>query len=124
MGITPICFGLSYLSALGLELVRQARPRPAVRAAGLLFGCAGLVAHSIFLAVHQPNPASAYGSLLLLAWVLAVFYLYGSVHYRAPAWALFVLPLVLVLVSLSFVFVGEQTGLGPWFSAEHFWEAV
>src|SRR5687767_4401508 len=124
MGITYACFGLSYLSALALELVRQARPGRAVRVAGLLFGFAGLVAHTIFLAVNQPNPAAAHGSLLLLAWVLAVFYLYGSVHHGTAAWALFVLPIVLVLVGLSFVFVGDEAGLGSWFSAEHFWGAV
>ena len=124
MGITHACFGLSYLFALALELVRQARPGRAVRVAGLLFGFAGLLAHTIFLAVNRPNPASAYGSLLLLAWVLAVFYLYGSVHHRAPAWALFVLPVVLALVGLAFAFVGEQAGLGPWFSAEQFWVTI
>jgi ABC-type transport system involved in cytochrome c biogenesis permease subunit len=124
MGITHFCFGLSYLSALSLELARQARPGPSVRVAGLLFGFAGLIAHTIFLAVNQPNPATAYGSLLLLAWVLAVFYLYGSVHHRTPAWALFVLPLVLFLVGLSFALAGDQSGLGSWFSAEHFWGTV
>src|SRR5688572_10832417 len=124
MGITYACFGLSYLTALALELVRQARPGRAVRVAGLLFGFAGLVAHTIFLAVNQPNPATAYGSLLLLAWVLAIFYLYGSVHHRAPAWALFVLPVVLLLVGLSLALAGDQTGFGSWYSAEHFWGAV
>ena len=29
---------------------------------------------------HQPTPAAPYGSLLLLAWVLAFFYLWGTVH--------------------------------------------
>jgi ABC-type transport system involved in cytochrome c biogenesis permease subunit len=124
MGITHACFGLSYLAALVLELARQARPSGAARIAGLLFGLAGLVAHTIFLVVHQPNPASAYGSLLLLAWVLAIFYLYGSVHHRSQAWALFVLPVVLVLVGLSFIYYGKPEDFGAWFSAEHFWGAV
>ncbi|HKB06298.1 MAG TPA: cytochrome c biogenesis protein CcsA [Gemmataceae bacterium] len=124
MGITYACFGLSYLGALVLELARQARPNAPARVVGLLFGLAGLVAHTIFLVVHQPNPATAYGSLLLLAWVLAVFYLYGSVHHQAPAWALFVLPVVLVLVGLSFVFSRDGTAFGAWFSADHFWGTV
>jgi hypothetical protein len=104
MGVTHVCFGLSYLVAFGLELAALARPGRTVRVAGLLFGFAGFVAHTIFLAVHQPNPASAYGSLLLLGWVLAVFYLYGSVHHRSQAWGLFVLPVVLILSWLSFAF--------------------
>jgi ABC-type transport system involved in cytochrome c biogenesis permease subunit len=121
MGITHVCFGLSYLGALAFELARQAHPSRAARVGGLLFGFAGLTAHTIFLVVHQPNPATAHGSLLVLAWVLAVFYLYGSVHYHSPAWALFVLPLVLVLVGLSFGFTGDEAEIGSWFSAEHFW---
>ena len=35
----------------------------------LLFGAAGLVAHTAFLADHPFTPASPVGSLLLLAWV-------------------------------------------------------
>jgi ABC-type transport system involved in cytochrome c biogenesis permease subunit len=124
MGITHACFGLSYLTALVLELVRQGRPGRAVRVAGLVAGVAGLVAQTIFLAVHQPNPATAYGSLLLLAWVLAVFYLYGSVHHRSPAWSLFVLPVVIVLVGLSFLSARDGGEIGSWFSPERFWGTV
>jgi Cytochrome C assembly protein len=124
MGITHVCFGLSYLTVLVLELARQARPGAALRITSLLLGLAGLVAHTIFLVWHQPKLDSAYGSLLLLAWVLAIFYLYGSVHHRSPAWGLFVLPLVLVLVGLSLVYRGGGGEIGSWFSAEHFWGAV
>jgi Cytochrome C assembly protein len=124
MGITHVCFGLSYLVALAFELARQVRPSRTARIGGLVFGFAGLLAHTIFVATRQPNPATAQGSLLLLAWVLAVFYLYGSVHHRTPAWALFVLPVVLVLVGLSFVFSGEEAAFGSWFSAEHVWGAA
>ncbi|MBO0697439.1 MAG: cytochrome c biogenesis protein CcsA [Zavarzinella sp.] len=124
MGITYVYFGLSYLGALAFELVRQARPSAAARIGGLIFGSAGLVAHTIFLVAHLPNPASAQGSLLMLAWVLAVFYLYGSVHHQSPAWALFVLPVVLILVGLSFGLSGDGTEFGSWFSPEHFWGAV
>ena len=122
--VTHLCFGLSYLAALGLELAQQWRPRRVVRIAGLGLGTAGLTAHTIFLAVNQPNPATAYGSLVLLAWVLAVFYLYGAFHTRSRPWALFVLPLVMGLVALSFAFRGEQENLGSWFSGEHFWGTV
>ena len=124
MGITHVCFGLSYLCALALESVRQGRPAAGTRVIALVFGTAGLVAHTIFLVVNQPSPATAYGSLLLLAWVLAVFYLYGSLHHGTPAWALFVLPVVLALVGLSFAYHGQSDSFGPWFSAEHFWGTV
>ena len=53
--------------------------------------------------INQPTPASPFGSLLLLAWVLALFYLYGTVHYAKQAWAVFVLPVVIGLVGLSLV---------------------
>jgi ABC-type transport system involved in cytochrome c biogenesis permease subunit len=100
-GVSRFCFAASYAVALGLELIALARPRPLVRVAGLAFGAAGLFAHSAFLLYHRPTYAAAYGSLLLLAWVLAVFYLYGAVHHRRLAWAVFVLPVVLALVGLA-----------------------
>ena len=100
-GITRLCFGASYAVALGLELVQLVRPRPALRGIALLFGFAGLFAQTVFLAVQRPTLQSTYGSLLFLAWVLAVFYLYGTVHHRRFAWAVFVLPVVLGLVVLA-----------------------
>jgi ABC-type transport system involved in cytochrome c biogenesis permease subunit len=124
MGVTHVCFGLSYLFALALELAQQARPGRGLRILGLAFGLAGLGAHTIFLLVHKPNPASAYGSLLLLAWVLAIFYLYGTSHYRSPAWGLFVLPLVSILVWLSFAFYQRSDSPAEWVSGDHLWGAV
>ena len=100
-GITRLCFGASYAVALGLELARLARPRPAFRAIALLFGFAGLFAQTAYLAIQRPTIQSQYGSLLFLAWVLAIFYLYGAVHHRRFAWAIFVLPVVLGLVVLA-----------------------
>ena len=130
-GITRLCFGASYAVALGLELARLARPRPALRALGLIFGFAGLFAHTAFLAIQRPTIQSQYGSLLFLAWVLAIFYLYGTVHHRRFAWAVFVLPLVLGLVVLAGYFAPEE-GLRPppWtdrltvLSGERFWGGV
>ena len=124
MGVTHVCFGLSYLFAFGLELAAHARPARAFRVPGLLFGLAGLVAHTLFLVFEPPNPASAYGSLLLLAWVLAVFYLYGSLHHRSQAWGLFVLPVVLILVWLSFAFYRDGEAVGSWSAGDHVWGAV
>lgn len=124
MGVTHVCFGLSYLFAFGLVLAGQARPARAARVGALIFGSAGLVAHTIFLVVHQPNPAAAYGALVLLAWVLAVFYLYGTVHHHSQAWGLFVLPVVLVLAWLSFAFYREPAESSSWTSGDHVWGAL
>lgn len=124
MGVTHVCFGLSYLLAFALELAGQARPGRGVRVAGLVAGAGGLAAHTIFLVAHQPNPATGYGALLLLAWVLAVFYLYGTVHHRHQAWGLFVLPVVLVLTWLSYAFYRTADEPGTWFSPEHVWGTV
>lgn len=123
MRITLLCFGLSYLTAFGLEMFRLLRPLRWARLLGIFFAIAGLLAHTIFLAYHQPPPASPYGSLLLLAWVFAVFYLYGVLHRDPYPWAIFVLPLVLTLVTLSYFFVGTGQD-GSWFTGESFWGMV
>ena len=124
MGITHACFGLSYLTALCLELAHQWRPTRTARIGATLAGIAGLVAHTIFLVIHTPNPASAFGSLVLLAWVFAVFYLYGSLHQKTQVWAVFVIPLVIGLVGLSFAFRGDGEDIDAWFSGKHFWGVV
>jgi ABC-type transport system involved in cytochrome c biogenesis permease subunit len=128
-GITHACFGLSYLLAFALELMWLARPRPAWRVAALVCGFAGLFAHTAYLAFHQPSPATPDGSLLLLAWVLALFYLYGTVHHARQAWAVFVLPVVIGLVGLSFAFLAAAGGSPPldlpgWVAGERFWAAA
>src|SRR5260370_41762794 len=58
----------------------------------------------IILAVWRPPLASQYGLMLALAWVLAIFYLFGSIHHARQAWSIFVLPVVLGLVCLASVF--------------------
>jgi len=95
-----------------------------VRWAGLAFGAAGLLAHTLFLLLQRPRVVSPHGSLLVLAWVVAIFYLYGALHYRKLAWALFVLPLVLGLVLLSGAFPSEAGGEARWFTGDTFWGAV
>src|SRR5207249_5921024 len=96
--VTIFCFAASYGTALALELCHLTSPRPVLRLIGIGFGAAGLLAHSLFI-LAQPSVSwlinTPEGSLLLLAWILAVFYLYGSVHHYRQAWGLFVLPLVL-----------------------------
>jgi ABC-type transport system involved in cytochrome c biogenesis permease subunit len=128
-GVTHACFGLSYLCAFLLELARLAWPAKGWRVAGLAFGVAGLLAQTAYLALNTPNPAAPYGSLLVLAWVLAVFYLYGTVHHRRQAWAVFVLPVVIGLVGLSLALVATAGEAPPfdvpsWLRGERFWGAV
>src|SRR5205085_7615731 len=50
------------------------------------------------------------GSLLFLTLILAIFYLYGTVHHYRLAWGLFVLPLMLGLIALA-VLLHEPTVL-------------
>jgi ABC-type transport system involved in cytochrome c biogenesis permease subunit len=102
--VTLFCFAASYTVALGLELWHLFRRRPVHRLAAELFGGAGLVAHTIFLAVHRPPLASQYGLMLTLAWILAVFYLSASLHHRRQAWGIFILPVILCLVGLATAF--------------------
>lgn len=110
--ITVFCFAASYAFALGFEFWHVMRPRPIFRWCQLGFGTAGLLAHTAYI-LAQPVPlVSSFGSLLFLAWILAVFYLYGAVHHQRLAWGLFVLPLVLVLVGLA-VLQPVAPGSGP-----------
>jgi ABC-type uncharacterized transport system permease subunit len=102
--VTAFCFAASYGIALTLELLQLVRPRPILRVLSLVFGGAGLLAHTIYAFVNPLPLETAFGSLVFLAWVLAVFYFYGSLHHRRVAWGLFVLPLVLGLVALAELF--------------------
>ena len=110
--ITLFCFAASYATALGLELFHQFRRRPVHRLAATLFGAAGVLAHTVLLAVRRPPLVGQYGLLLALAWVLAVFYLSGALHHTRQAWGIFILPVVLVLVGLAEVF-RPRPGVSP-----------
>jgi ABC-type uncharacterized transport system permease subunit len=126
--ITAFCFAASYGVALALELLHLVRPRPVLRLLSLAFGGAGLLAHTLYVAVNPLPLETAFGSLVFLAWVLAVFYLYGSLHHRRVAWGLFVLPLVLGLVALAEIFHRPGGPRPPtvswellWLHGERFW---
>ncbi len=109
--VTLFCFAASYAVALGLELWHLFRRRPVQRLAANLFGGAGLLAQTIYLAVQRPPLGWQYGLLLVLAWVLAVFYLFGSLHHPKHAWGVFILPVILALVGLATIF-GQPTDEG------------
>jgi ABC-type uncharacterized transport system permease subunit len=105
-GISLVCFATSYTAALGLEVWCQFRPRRILYFLGLLFGAAGLATQSVYLAFQRPV-----GWMLILAWVLAIFYLYGALHYQRLAWGVFVLPVILGLLGLSLLFGPEADQL-------------
>jgi ABC-type transport system involved in cytochrome c biogenesis permease subunit len=113
-GITVYCFGASYALALVLELANLLWPRAWVRLLATILGGAGLFAHTLFLGSElfltpQGSPLSSqFASLLFIAWILAIFYFYGTLHHRRQAWAVFVLPLVLFLVVLAKAFARDQ----------------
>ncbi|HLW67475.1 MAG TPA: cytochrome c biogenesis protein CcsA [Gemmataceae bacterium] len=124
-GISQLCFGASYVVALGLELTRTVWPRTWPRWLGLAFGTVGLFAHTLYLLFRAPSVATPWGSLLLLSWVLAIFYLYGAFHHRKLAWAIFVLPIVLILIGLSVVFPqSPDQSFSNWFTGSNFWAMV
>jgi ABC-type transport system involved in cytochrome c biogenesis permease subunit len=127
--VTLFCFAASYATALLLEVLHQLWPRPALRLLGVGFGAAGLLAHTIYLAVQKPPLAWQFGWMLFLAWILAIVYLYRAIHYPRLAWGLFMLPLVLGLVCLAAAFgrPSEATeslpaGLSP--QDDRFWGIV
>lgn len=129
--VTHACFGLSYLLAWLLEWAAGlwSRGEKFCRVAAIALGSAGLAAHTLFLAVHHPTPATADGSLLLLGWVLGLFYLYGRLHPGGRAWALFLLPVMFGLAGLAFA-VGRlepsavSAAVPVWITGQRFWGAV
>jgi ABC-type uncharacterized transport system permease subunit len=98
-----MCFAASYAVAFGLELWHLFRPRPILRYVAIGFAGAGLLAHVIYMSAQAVTLASPTGSLLFLALILVVFYFGEALHHQRIAWALFVLPLVLVLITLAVV---------------------
>jgi ABC-type transport system involved in cytochrome c biogenesis permease subunit len=130
--ITLTCFGSAYAAALLLEVLHLLWPRVVPRFLGLLFGAAGLLTHTLFLvhafflAEHGPSLSSQLGSTLFLGWILAIFYLYGTVHHRRQAWAVFVLPVVLILIGLAMLFPlsPEESAGTDWFHGRQVWSLV
>jgi ABC-type transport system involved in cytochrome c biogenesis permease subunit len=114
--ITIFCFAASYGVAFMLDMLHALRSRPVLRVLSLIFGSAGLLAHTLYIAVQPLSLADRRGSLLFLAWILAVFYAYGSFHHKRVAWGLFALPMVLGLIVLSVVLPPDQNRIeeGGW----------
>jgi len=128
--ITLLCFGASYALGFLCELAHLLWPRPVRRLAAAVCTAAGLFAHTLFLLYHfflteqGLTLASPFGSLVFLAWILAIFCAYGSLPHRRVAWGVFVLPLVLGLVGLAAVFPPDSTAPPEWWHGEPFWSVL
>ncbi|WP_442483496.1 hypothetical protein [Aeoliella sp. SH292] len=104
-GITVFCFAASYFVALVLEIAGLWVRFGWHRVAMVVMAMAGLVAHTIFLATNSTadlailsSPESWY---LVVAWVLAAFYLWVAFSAPQTAMGLFVLPLVLSTIGFA-----------------------
>ncbi len=116
--VTVTCFAASYAVAFALELWHLLRPRPILRYIALGFGGAGLFAHVLYMTEQSAPFGSPTGSMLLLAMILAVFYVGEAIHHQRVAWALFVLPLVLGLIGLAVAVPGRTAPTTGW---QSFW---
>ncbi len=122
-GINIVCFFASYLVALLLEVSRLWF-RSGVRGAVMvLFGAAGLLAHTLFLAHRATTQAvplsSEYDWYLVAAWLLAATYLYLFWYLPRTAVGLFLLPLVLALIGVAVLWADPQPFAQP--KAARFW---
>ncbi len=119
--VTALCFGASYLVALGLEVMYYFRPRPIFRLVALGFGAAGLLAHTLYLLNTQMLLASPSASAVVLGWILSIFYLTLTVRRSSVPWGLFVLPILIGLTTLSVVVSAgpkeKQRSLLAWMQA-------
>src|SRR5882672_11435135 len=102
--VTVVCFLASYLVAFALELGRLLGRSRISRFVRLGFALAGFVAHTLYLLNRSqqthlpPLLASTHDWMLVLAWVLALFYLFLTLVQRELALGVFALPVVLLLV--------------------------
>lgn len=106
MGI--VCFASCYGIALALEVSRLFFRAPVRLAVILLFGFAGLLAHTLYLAVQAQSEvaksvpmSSWYHWGLAAAWLLAATYLALTATRPQTPVGVFVLPLVLGLIALA-----------------------
>jgi ABC-type uncharacterized transport system permease subunit len=119
-GVSLICFAASYLVSLVLELTRFYF-RATVRNVVMLgFAVAGLVAHSLFLLAEAQRGmtlTSGYHVALVVAWLLAAWYLAITLWPTRTAWGLLVLPTILALIGVAHLFPRESV----WTSGQAAW---
>ncbi len=124
--VTVVCFLASYLVAFGLELGRLLGRSRISRLAMIGFALAGFAAHTLYLynrsqKLHLPPLlASAHDWVLVLAWVIALFYLFFTLTQKDLAVGVFALPVVIVLVcSAHFLNQDPNTALNAELARRH-----
>lgn len=104
-GISVFCFAASYTIALVLEVAGLWVRFGWHRAAMLVMAVAGLLAHTLYLMSLSTKDVAILGSAenwyLVVAWVLAAFYLWVVFASPRSAMGLFVLPLVLAIIAFA-----------------------
>jgi hypothetical protein len=106
-----ICFTASYAVALALEISRLFFHASIRTVVGVGFTAAGLLAHTIFI-VTRGTPARAnlpplsswFDWLLIVSWSVAATYLLTALRRPQAALGIFMLPLVLLLSGVAYVF--------------------
>lgn len=111
--VSVFCFLASYLVAFVLELARLLGKSRVSRLVMLGFGVAGFVAHNWYLLNRfqqtdlPPLLASTHDWMLVLAWVLVLLYLFLTFLQKDLAIGVFLLPVVLLLVSSTYLLSQE-----------------
>ena len=109
------CFLLSYLVAFGLDVARLRSKLAWSRWVAILFGGAGLLAHTLYLLLRSsqsqlpPLLSSAHDWLLVLAWLAVLTHLFVSLLDATIASGLVVWPIVLALVGASYLVTSSQS---------------
>ncbi len=121
-GITILCFAASYSVALAMEVAGLWVRYGWHRVAMVVMAVAGVFAHSLYLVAKATGDVALLGSpaswCLVVAWVLAAFYLGALFRSPKSAIGLFLLPVILGLIALT-----QWASFQP-FSEErafHFW---
>lgn len=106
-----ICFAASYSVAMALEISRLFLRTRVRNIVAIGFTAAGLLAHTIYLAMRStpeleqaPPLSSWFDWLLLVAWGVAATYLITLVRRPQAAMGIFILPLVLGLIGIAYLF--------------------
>jgi hypothetical protein len=115
--IQVYCFLFSYLASLGCEIALLIKKSSVVIRWLLLgFSIAGFFAHTVYLISRSrtaglpPLLSSQQDWLLVLAWIGGLLYVVLLVTHRQLAHGLFMLPAILLLVSVAVFVSRESTG--------------
>ena len=110
--ITFVCFGASYLVAMLMYCYAQRYFNTKLRMGALGFHTAGSIAHTLYLSYHQPALFSPPGFFHFFSWLVSLGALNWEISKGRSA-SLFALPVVVVLITLAWVFgtLGQEGGI-------------